>query len=258
MRITLNNKVFPKFIQATEPDAELYFNRMAATGVAVSSSVKAATGVFIRTLKEQNIWGKCITIAPLYGGVGGLLVPLKSPTSSNYTIESGAVSPTYVNNVARFAANSGVDLGLNLADYDPNNLAIFTKIVSSTLSGIVVVAGNPTFTLEVRPLDGAGMFSAAVGSSSYLAYAPSGYTGLWGVVRDGNVTRLYKNGLQVDSESLANVPLSGGLVLGKRAGSAIAHADYDMSFALVTNTLSSSEIIALNLAVSDYEAALGR
>lgn len=263
MKITIPNTSFTYYIEPDDVDFLDYKSRLATAGHVLSPANKSAVSSFVKKLKTDNLWAKCILLAPFVGAnLVHSYVTLKSPVG-NFTTQNVGSVPTFANNkgVIFTGTGDGIISGINPATHFAanNNFGVWAHVTSGSMNAYVIPVGIASNSLELV-VTGGGVTPQYTGwSAPIFAPAAASVIGLYGGQNSASGQQLYKDGTLITSGTATPTALtSEDLIIGKRAAANLPHPVFSLGFVAATASMTAPEIANFTAAVSSLMSQLGR
>jgi len=250
-----------------DPDAQLFFNAITASGGTLTNTEKTAVNTLVIDLKGYNLWTKMIGLYPVVGTTNiTQSFNLKTPTTYNlgfngtWTFTTSGASPSangyattgIIPSVINFQASGSIHYSMYITEnnagaggsYDMGS----NDLTGQDYSAISSYAGNNTAYINV----GSGYFTTYNGGSTKKNW-------LW--TNDGSTSYIYSDGAALASGSKV---LSSGPALDiyisavNINGGAIQFSQRDWALASIGLGMSSTDATNYNTAVVAFQTTLGR
>lgn len=255
MRITIPSANFTHFIPSTPTEVDAWLARIQTASGSISESHTDAASSFVIGAKQDGWFSKILGFNPFAGNnKAAALVPLIG--AANWTDTENNVS--YGTNGFTFENNESIETGLipNTLFSANNNIGIHSYQSGISGAGYTIdISAGPTCELSSKSSTGA--IQGWVCRGSFSATATN--SGMISAITDATQSTLYRNGVQIATNTAALVALpSTPILIGQRAGLVTGYATSTIGFIAFTQALTGGEMTQFYARVATLMAGLGR
>ncbi len=248
-----------------DTDALTYFTALTTAGASLADSVKLAYNSFVGSLKSASVWSKIVAMYPFIGGTAATHA-INAKTPGTYNITWGGTVTHSANGITGDGSTGYGNTNLSgpvCLTNATGSLSLYTKTDSGGGDWVDVGAWNNSvgFFLEIYRSSYSHNHASRIGGTAFATTTTSGSVGCFISSRISSTSlTLYRNGTGVaTSTSSGDIPTLNAFILAENeSGSPGFVSPRQLSFCHIGTGLTSTEVTALNSAITTLQTALSR
>jgi hypothetical protein len=240
-----------------DPDAVAF---LSASGI-TDATITSAICTLVTSMKNNGTWAKMNAIYPMVGGsASSHRWNLKDPrplTAAFYLTFSGGWTHS-ANGILGNALNTFANTFYNTNPIASGHLSIYSRSNLATAQSVDLGAGN---TAADRYYISAGLTSTNSPTAGFgnPAVASTGSAlGFFTGTIISNTSRLFKNGIQLNTSAVVISPNISTLNIGRMGGANILYTNRQLAFATIGIGLNPTEVASLYTSVQAFQTTLSR